>query len=471
VGFFLFLPETVLLVGALGALTLSILERPARAAGDWAVVVGVGGLVAAVATLGSAGEPFHPGIYRVDLFSQLLKTGLALAFLLASQLGRDPRMVRDRARVDVPFFLMLATVGMMMLVSATELVTFYVALELAATGVYVAVGVHRDPQTGGEAAAKFIVFGVVTSAVTLYGLSLVLGATGATLFPEIAAAFAAGGSELLAVGLLLVLAGLFFKLALFPFHFWVPDVYQRAPQTVVAFVATASKLAAVGIVLRIVSLGAAGPAGLERAIWILAVLSMTVGNLAALGQRDVKRLLGYSAAAHAGYLMLAVGGASETGVGAALFYGFAYVFMTALVFVLVVVLDRDGRRTAIEDLNGLHERSPGLAFLLLVAVFALAGIPPTVGFAGKWFVFAAALEHDQFLLVLIAAINSTIALYYYLRLVKAAYLEPADGRPTPRLARREWTAGVVGAALTLLVGIWPGPLWEIARAAARVLGS
>ena len=483
--FLLFLPETVLLLGALGALILSIADRSTQAAWRWGVFVGAAGLAAAVATLGSSGEPFYPGIYRVDFFSQLLKVGLALGLLLATLLGRDPSMVRPLARVDIPFFLTLATVGMMMLVSATEIVTFYVALELAATGIYVAVAVHRDPGSGGEAAAKFILFGVVASAVTLYGLSLVLGATGSTYFVDVAAAFAAGSvgaegagagmavfgaSPLLSVGLLLVFSSVLFKLALFPFHFWAPDVYQRAPQTVVAFVATTSKLAAIGILLRLVGLASADPGALARVVWILAILSMTIGNLAALVQKDVKRLLGYSAAAHAGYLMVGVGGFSELGSASAIFYGFAYVFMTALVFMVICALDRDGNRSKIEDLNGLHQRSPGLAFLLLVAVFALAGIPPTAGFAAKWFVFLAALERGQFVLVLIAAINSTVALYYYLRLVRAAYLEPADGRPAVHVRGAEWVAGATAAILTLAAGIWPEPIWAAAREAARLLG-
>ena len=481
----LFLPELTLLAGALGAFGLSVAERTAARAWAWAVLAGAAALVAAGATLGLSGEPFFPGIYRVDLATQLLKVGLTLGLLLALLLGHDLRMVRPVARLDVPFFLMLSTVGMMMLVSAMEMVTFYVALEFAATGLYLAIAVHRQPRFGGEPAVKYILFGIVGSAVTIYGLSFVLGATGSPYFTDIAAAVAAGGSPLLVLGALLVLASLLFKLAVFPFHFWAPDVYQRAPQTIVTFVATASKLAAVGVLLRILAITTTSTDGSSRVLWTLAVLSMTIGNLAALVQKDFRRLLGYSAAAHAGYLMLAIGGAGggvrsggpgagpeTTAVAAALFYAFAYVFMTALAFVVVCALDRDGKRSRIEDLNGLHRRSPGLAFLLLVAVFALAGIPPTAGFAAKWFVFSAALELDRFGLVLIAAINSTVALYYYLRLVRAAYLEPpADDAPPLHVARPEWVAGIIAAGLTLAVGVFPGPLWEAARQAARGLGA
>jgi NADH-quinone oxidoreductase subunit N len=473
----LFLPETTLLVGALGALLLSIAGRTTGRAWAWSLLAAGAGLAASLATLGLSGEPFFPGIYRVDFATQLLKAGLALGLLLSLLLGHDLRVVRPLARLEVPFFLLLSTVGMMMLVSATEMVTFYVSLELAATGLYLAIAVHREPRFGGEPAVKFVLFGIVGSAVTIYGLSLVLGTTGSPYFERIATVLGDGGSPLLLVGALLVLASLLFKLAAFPFHFWAPDVYQRAPQSIVTFVATASKLAAVGVLLRIVSVMTSPADGSDRVLWTLAVLSMTVGTLAALAQRDFRRLLGYSAAAHAGYLMLAIGGAGGvdgtggTGVTAALFYGLVYVFMTALVFVVVCALDRDGRRSRIEDLNGLHRRSPGLAFFLLVSMFALAGIPPTAGFTGKWFVFSAALERGRFGLVLIATINSTIALYYCLRVVRAAYLEPPpEGVSELRVTRPEWVAGVIAAALTLAAGVFPGPLWEAARAAARGLG-
>lgn len=472
--FVLFLPETLLLLGALGSLVFSLADRSERAAWVWALAWGTGSLGAAAAGLGADGEPFFPGIYRVDLFSQLVKTGLAFGYVVALALNRDSSGIRPLVRLDVPFYLALSTVGMMMLVSATELVTFYVALELSAAGLYIAVAVHRDVEAGGEAAAKYVLFGVVTSAVTLYGMSLVFGVTGSTYFADIAARMGEGaatarGGALLDVGLFLLFASLLFKLALFPFHFWAPDVYQRAPQAVAAFLATASKLAAIGALVRLSAMAAPQPGALDRTLWALAVAAMTVGNLAAIAQKDFRRLLGYSAAAHAGYLMVGLGGFSENGLTSGLFYGVIYLLMSALAFVVVCVVDREGNRSSIEDLNGLWRRSPSLALLLIVAIFGLAGIPPTAGFAGKWFVFSAALERGQFVLVLIAAVNSTVALYYYLLIVKAAYLAPADGLPVPRIGRAAGVTGAVVAALTLVAGVWPGPLWEGARVAAREL--
>lgn len=467
--FLLFLPETILLVGALAVFIASMAHRGYGTVRALALTATIGALAALLFTFGRSGEPFFPGIYRVDVFSQILKAGILFGLTLVLVLGRSLEGVRSDARVDTPLLLLLSTAGMMMLVSATEMLTFYVTLELSAYGLYIVVALHRNRRPGSEAAAKYVLFGAVASAVTLYGLSLVLGAAGSTYLADIMAFASAGGSTLLTLGVVLVFAGLFFKLAVAPFHFWAPDVYEAAPHEIVTFVASVSKLAAVGIIARLVALAGEASGSLVWFFGTLAVVSMTLGNLAAIAQRDVKRLLAYSAVAHAGYMMLGYGALSETGLAAAIFYGLVYLAITILAFCVVCALGRDGSNPSIEGLGGLWSRSPGLALLLLVAVFGLAGIPPTAGFAGKWFLFAAALDRGQFALVLIAAINSTVALYYYLLLVKSAYLAPADGRPPVALSAPYAIAGTLAAAVVLIAGVYPGPLWDLAREASARL--
>lgn len=467
--FALFLPETALLTGALAAFVASLANRSYGVVRMLAVLATLCALGASIATLRAGGEPFFSGIYRVDGFSQLIKIGLTFGLLLVLIVSRRLESVRSDARVDTPLVLLLSSVGMMMLASATELLTFYVALELSAYGLYIAVALQRDGRPGSEAAAKYVLFGAVASAVTLYGLSLILGAAGSTYLGDIAQVARGGGSGLLTAGLVLVLTGLFFKLAVAPFHFWAPDVYEAASNEVVTFVATVSKLAAVAIIARLTcAIGLDAP-GMFWVFAVLAVVSMTLGNLAAIAQRNVKRLLAYSAIAHAGYMLLGYGALSEIGLAAAIFYGTVYLAITALAFVVVCAIGEDGTHSTIEGLSGLWQRSPLLALLFLIAVFGLAGIPPTAGFAGKWFLFSAALERGHFALVLIAAINSTIALYYYLLMLKAAYLAPAGERPPLTLSPSTVIAGALAAAVVLIAGIYPGPLWALAREASQRL--
>lgn len=468
----LFLPESIALLGALLVFALSTAGHTAKATRTAAIGGALLALAAALFGLWTeaSGQPFWPGIYRVDLFSQLLKAGLALGLLLTLLLTGELATVRPGGRIDLPFFLLLATAGMMLLASATELLTLYVALELSAYSLYAAVALHRDAPPGDESGVRYVLLGAAASAVTLYGLSLVFGAVGSTYLTDITAALAAGRPLILVVGLLLLLAALFFKLAVFPFHFWAADVYQGAPHQVVAFVATASKLGAVGVLARVCALLAASPAGAVELFLVLAVVSMTLGNLAALAQGDLKRLLAYSAVAHAGYLLVGYGAFSALGLAAVLFYGVVYLATALLAFVVVCALGRDGSNPGIEALAGLHQRSPALALMLLTAMFGLAGIPPAGGFVGKWFLFAAALQRGQFELVLIAAANTTLALYYYLRVVKAAYLAPpAEGSDALVLRGGERLAGYLALALVLAAGIYPAPLFALAQRAAGLL--
>ncbi len=461
----LFLPELMVLAAALVAFVGSIAAPGYRLVWALTTLLSLGAVVVTALMLGAVGEPFFPGMYRVDLFSQLLKLGLTVGLFLTLLVSDTLPSVRRVGRLDLPMFLAFGTLGMMMLVSATELLTLYVMLELSAYALYVIAVMHKDQRLGSEGGAKYLLFGATASAVTLYGLSFVFGATGTTQLAELSAV---APTPLLILGVVLALAGLFFKLAVLPFHAWAPDTYQAAPHQAATFIGTASKVAAIGVIARVLTLGHQA-AELKTLLVVLAVASMTIGNLAALKQTDLKRLLAWSTVAHAGYVLLGLMTLSELGMAAAIFYGLVYLVLAFSAFVAVCSVGGDGHNPTLASLAGLYRRAPLIGVLLLAGLFGLAGVPPTPGFAGKWFLFSAAMEDGHFWVVLIGAVNATISLYYYLKVVKAAYqTTPDELAPLPVSASYKlaaWSA----LALVAFIGFYPGPLWALAQGAAKAL--
>ena len=271
------------------------------------------------------------------------------------------------------------------------------------------------------------------------------------------------------MGIVLTLAGVLYKLAAFPVHAWAPDTYQGAPHEASVFLATASKVAAVGLLLRVLSMAGGETEHLKTLLIVVAVLSMSVGNLSALFQKDFKRLLGFSAVAHAGYLLLGLLTFSELGAAAAIFYVLTYVPIVVCAFLVVAAVSQNGANPSIASLAGLYKRSPFLGLVLLVAMFGLAGIPPTPGLAGKWFLFSAVIEDGHLWLVLVAAINATISLYYYLLVVKSAYLSPPGDAPAITLSPTYSVTAFVAVVLVMFSGFYPAPVWSMAKAAASLL--
>jgi NADH-quinone oxidoreductase subunit N len=462
----LFTPEAVILLGGLVAFVLSIVGARYRAIWIGSVLMAAVGVGVSFAFIGASGEPFFPGIYRVDVFSQVLKLGITTGLFLSLLIAGHPGSVREHARPDFPMFLFFSALGMMMMVSATELLTLYVALELSAYGLYILAALSKRQREGSEAAAKYVLYGAASSAATLFGLSLIFGAARTTGLAEIVAT---DPTPLLVVGVLLSLSGVLFKLAVFPLHAWAPDTYQGAPHEAVAFIGTASKVAAVGVIARLLFLVVPAPASLVNSVLILCVASMTVGNLAAMVQNDLKRLLAYSTIAHAGYILIGLACFSEKGTAAAIFYAMTYVPIVLCAFLVVTVLGSDGTSPTKRTIAGLYKRSPLLGVTLLVGMFGLAGIPPTAGFIGKWFLFFAAVESNLLWLVLVGAINATISLYYYLHVIKEAYLTPPEVDTKIEVSSSATIAAWLAMALVLFFGFYPTPLWELAEAAAKVL--
>jgi NADH-quinone oxidoreductase subunit N len=418
-----FLPELVVLAGGLVLFFVTLGEGLAQRARLVALVTALATVVAAVLCLRQEAVLFS-GAYRVDAFSQLLKLVFALGFtaiLLLS--GRLPD-IRERIQPEYYLFLTLSVSGLLMLVSCIDVIALVIALELSSFPLYLLVPMRRE-RTGQrnqmESAIKYIMFGVAANGIMLFGLSYLFGLTGTTSLPLMAANLKPFVHSPLAVtGLALAFCGLYYKLAVFPFHFWTPDVYQGASNETASLIASLPKIGAVAVLVRLASLASADHATIALLLTGLAIASMFFGNLIALVQSDFKRLLGFSGIAHAGYAVVGFVTLSDGGFAAALYYITGYMLMVLACFVVISRVSRDGTNVAIEEFAGLHRRSPLLAATLIVGVYGLAGIPPFVGFFGKLSLLTAAWFTQHHLLVIITMINAAIAVYYYLRVVREA---------------------------------------------------
>ena len=469
----IFSPEIYYLLVGLWFLALSMLPR-ARSRRNYfsALFLAAAGILVCLITVKSEGVLFFSA-YQVNLFSQVFKVLLSLGLFLVICLC--PNLTAIKAKHHPEFYLLLfvCTLAMMMLVSSVHLLAIYVSLELSSYALYILVALRRGKDLGIEAGIKYFLIGIFASAVMLFGLALLYGTTQATYVNEMAKVLPGLiDKPAVVIGLLLTLGGFFFKLAVFPFHFWAPDVYQGAANQVTAYIATASKVAAMALLIRMVSLTGSAAAGnyLVHILVALSIVSMTVGNLAAIVQKDIKRLLAYSTIAHAGYVLIGILSMSTAGYSGVIFYALALLVMKFTAFLVVVKVAADDRNLQIDQLAGLYHRSPLLAMALMVSIFSLAGIPPTIGFTGKLFIFLAAMEQGYFTLVLIAMINVVISLYYYLLIIKAAYLLK------PKFALSEIPLSLPAKILTIalivvmvVVGIFPTYVLELAEAAARAI--
>jgi NADH-quinone oxidoreductase subunit N len=410
------------------------------------------------------------GTYQIDLFSQVFKVLLAMGLFLVVCACSRLEGVDEHWHAEFYMLLFTSTLAMMLLSSAVHLVSIYISLELSSYSLYILVALRRQKAFGLEAALKYFLIGVTASAIMLFGMALLYGATGATYISDLVRQVPlAIGRPMAVAALVLTFCGFFFKLAVFPFHFWAPDVYQGAPNQLAAFIATVSKAAAVAILLRVVVATSQESRILIDLLVYLAVISMTVGNLAAIAQKDFKRLLAYSSIAHAGYVLIGILCMTPDGAGASLFYALSLVIMKFTCFLALILVAENGDNLDIRQLAGLHYRSPLLAMALMLALFGLAGIPPTVGFTAKLLIFTAAVHQGYLILVLIAMFNVVISLYYYLSAVKAAYLlEPEPGRQTfaLNLSRPVQLLTTALVAAMVIAGIFPSQLIELARAAA-----
>ncbi len=469
--FLLFLPELSFITAAFVFFLFSLKKAPAPPLfHKWALALAGIGLIVTVAASRQQGMLFFD-CYRVDLFSQTFKVLLAMGTVWVVFSCNGLRGIDPRRHAEFFFFMFVCTLAMMMLVSAAELLTIYVSLELSSYSLYLLVAMRRNADQYVETGIKYFMIGVTASALMLFGISLLFGVTHTTYMQQLAQALPKVISQPAAIiGLLLALSGFFFKLALFPFHSWAPDVYQGAANQVTAYIATASKMAAAAMIIRFTGLSAAASPGLVKLLIVLSILSMTFGNLVALIQKDIKRLLAYSSIAHAGYILIGILSLTERGYAGAIYYATAYLIMNYSCFMVIMKIAEDGHNLQIKELAGLHKRAPLLAMTLMMGLFGLAGIPPTAGFTGKFLVFAAALEKGYLFLVVIGMVNATISLYYYLVVIKAAYLlKPVEEYPVVPVD--PWTRYLSIALVVLMIylGIFPDQFVLLTEAAAKTL--
>jgi NADH-quinone oxidoreductase subunit N len=411
------------------------------------------------------------GMFVLDSFSFFWKLLFLIAALLTVFLSE--RFLSEGGYRAGEFYalILLATTGMLLMASGFNLLSIWISLELMALSSYILAGFFKHEKKSTEAALKYFVLGALSSGILLYGMSLLYGATGtlhlevlASRLPQVAGL--AEGGELVALGWLLLAMGLFFKVAAVPFHVWTPDVYEGAPTPVTSYLAVASKAASFAILIRIFYQGL--PHLRPDWQWItaaIAVLTMIWGNLAALTQDNVKRMLAYSSIAHAGYILIGVLAASEEGLWALLFYLFAYTFITLGAFGTVILLERrEYAGETYSDYAGLARRSPFLAAMMLVFMLALTGIPPTGGFFGKIYLFAAAIEAGWIWVAVIGVLTSAISLYYYMGIAVQMYLKESDeDTPLPLVAPGLTGTIALCALVTVLLGIAPGVLVEFAK--------
>jgi len=449
-----FLPELVLLVGALGLFVVALGESQQKLARTISLLVAFATLGAAAVSLHQQADLFS-GAYRVDEFSQLLKLILAFGFACILLLSGNLPDIRSQVKPEYYLFLTLSVTGLVMLVSCVEIISIVVALELSSFPLYLLVPMRREragQRSQMEAAIKYIMFGVAANGIMFFGLSYLYGITGTTHLTELASRLAPVVHSPLAIaGLGLAFCGLYYKLAIFPFHFWTPDVYQGASNETASLVASLPKVGAVAVLIRFVSLATPENPAVASMLTCLAVASMFFGNLTALVQKDFKRMLGFSGIAHAGYAVMGFVALDQAGFTAALYYITGYLLMILACFLVITKVSRDGANVAIEELAGLHRRSPLLAATLLVGVFALAGVPPFVGFMGKFSLLTAAYAQGHLALVVIAVINSAIAIYYYLQVVRQAVFGESSSATVAVPIVLAWPTRVL--CVVLIVGI------------------
>ena len=468
----LFAPELFLLTGALVLFLLSLGSAGGGKARGTTLLFAIVTVASALVCLHFEGSLFY-NAYRIDFFSQFIKLIIAVGFLVVLLVGRQLKGVADDVRAEYYLFLTMSTLGLMMLVSSVELLTLFIALELSSYSLYLLVPM-RDDRAGSrmqmEGAIKYILFGVVATGIMLFGMSYLYGLTGTTYLGELVTRLHPIMAQPAAiVGLAMVLGGFFFKLAVFPFHFWVPDVYQGASNETTAFIASVPKIAAVALLIRMTTLIAPGGWPVVNLLVVLAVASMFYGNLVALVQKDIKRMLGFSGIAHAGYVLLGILTLGQNGYATAMYYITGYLVMNLACFLVICAVSPKGENLQIDDLSGLHQRSPLLALTLAVGMFALAGIPPFVGFMGKFMLLANALNEGYLALVILAAINTAISIFYYLSVVRVAYTTSPEGYPAVQVAGTTKLVGVLLMLVIIAMGVLPTAMMNIATNAVRVL--
>ena len=450
------LPELLLAIYAMGALLFAVYAGKDALTG--AVTWATAGLFVALAIwIGVAGDGTRlgfGGLFMDDAFARFAKVVILLSAAGVLVMAQDYMARRDLARFEYPILVTLSVIGMMVMVSAADLMTLYMGLELQSLALYVLAALRRDNLKSTEAGLKYFVLGALSSGMLLYGASLTYGYAGTTQFAGILSTLNDEVPLGLLFGLVFVLAGLAFKVSAAPFHMWTPDVYEGAPTPVTALLATAPKVAAMALIARVVHDAFGGiPGDWTQVLGAFAVMSMFLGAVAAIGQRDIKRLMAYSSIAHMGYALVGLAAGTAQGVQAMLIYMAIYVTMNLGTFAFILSMEKDGQPVSdINSLNMLSKREPLKALAMLVLLFSLAGVPPMLGFFAKFYVLRAAVDAGMVWLAVAGAVASVIGAFYYLRIVFFMYFgKDVDGVSTP-MAPAQWLM-LVAVAAAMVLGI------------------
>ena len=461
------IPEIVLALMVFGLLVIdAFLEARDRHVTYWLAILALVGTAAL--TIGTIGRPTvvtFQGMFVADLMSQVLKVGVLLTVAATLVLGRSYLVARGLLTGEFLCLAIFGTLGMMVMISAHHFLTLYLGLELMALSQYAMVALQRDSARATEAGMKYFVLGALSSGLLLYGLSMIYGATGSLELTRVAFAIEHNQAHpLLGVfGLVFVVAGIAFKLGVAPFHMWIPDVYHGAATPATLMVGAAPKIAAFAFVMRLLANGLQGmTADWQQMLVVLAVASLLVGNVVAIAQTNLKRMLAYSTISHMGFLSIGILAGNDNGYSSAMFYLVTYVIMTLGSFGMILMLSRAGfEAEELDDFKGLNRKSPWYAFVMLVIMFSLTGLPPTAGFFGKLSVLQAAWETGFQPLVVFAVLLSVVGAFYYLRVVKLMYMDAPTGEITlDERADARWILSGTAIA-TLILGIAPGPLMDL----------
>ncbi|WP_186417532.1 NADH-quinone oxidoreductase subunit NuoN [Bosea sp. CS1GBMeth4] len=465
------LPEIVLALGAIAMVLYGALQGDRATRTLEVAALALLALALVLVLRGEGKVVTFNGAFVADGFARFMKVltlvGAAAAIVLSADfLRRDGAM-----RFEFPILVILATVGMMMMISANDLIGLYVGLELQSLALYVVAAFDRDNPRSTEAGLKYFVLGALSSGMLLYGSSLVYGFTGTVSYAGIAEAVKGGHTGIgLIIGLVFVAAGVAFKISAVPFHMWTPDVYEGAPTPVAAFFASAPKMAAMAMTVRVFV--GAFPGALhdwQQIVVFMSIASMALGAFAAIGQSNIKRLLAYSSIANMGYALVGLAAGTPAGIQGVMTYMAIYLATTLAAFACVLMMNRDGKPVEeIGELAGLSRTNGWMAFAMSMMMFSLAGIPPLAGFWAKWYVFLAAIEAKLYVLAVVGVVTSVVGAYYYLRVVKVIYFD--DARP----AFDKGDAGVrtvllISALFVLVLSFVPAPLFDSAAAAAKSL--
>ena len=466
------LPELVLAIGALALLMIGVFggDRSVSLVSWLAVAVIV--VAALTLTLEPTNGAAFSGSFIIDPFGRLMKLLILIGSGVALVMSVGYLKAAKIERFEYPVLIVIATLGMLLMVSASDLIALYLGLEMQSLALYVVAAINRDSVKSTEAGLKYFVLGALSSGMLLYGASLIYGFTGQTTFAGIAGVLAAGGGAQLGLvfGIVFLIAGLAFKVSAVPFHMWTPDVYEGAPTPVTAFLAAAPKVAAIGLFIR--AMVGPFPAIVhdwQQIVAFISVASMVLGSFAAIGQRNIKRLMAYSSIGHMGFALVGLAAGTAQGVQGVVIYIVIYLAMTLGTFAVILSMRRAaGPVENIDDLSGLSRTHPVQAFMLAALLFSLAGIPPLAGFFAKFYVFLAAVQSGLYLLAVIGVLVSVVGAYYYLRLVKIMYFDdPVEGFQ-PMAPELRVVLGLSGL-FTLLYVFFAGPIGSVAEVAAKSL--